>query len=137
MNILELDSYNLADAVKFNKELNPRIWQSNKMRPEVRAKLLEIAEDFKEFLGLTDIEIKDIVVSGSNASREEPTKLVGDRYLDRLVHTRQRYEEVAVPIFRLSVFVVLIVVHSHCVSNAEPSQHHGVVDDADCGLLCP
>ena len=68
MNILELDSYNLADAVKFNKELNPRIWQSNKMRPEVRAKLLEIAEDFKEFLGLTDIEIKDIVVSGSNAS---------------------------------------------------------------------
>ena len=50
MNILELDSYNLADAVKFNKELNPRIWQNNKMRPEVRAKLLEIAEDFKQFL---------------------------------------------------------------------------------------
>jgi hypothetical protein len=68
MNILELDSYKLADAVKFNTELNPRIWHNNHMRPEVRAKLLEIAEDFKEFLGLTDLEIKDIVVSGSNAS---------------------------------------------------------------------
>jgi hypothetical protein len=67
MNITELDSYNLADAVKFNKELNPAIWQGEKMKPEVRERLLVIAEDFKEFLGLTDIEVKDITVSGSNA----------------------------------------------------------------------
>lgn len=67
MNILELDSYNLADAVKFNEQLNPRIWQGNKMRPEVRAKLLEIAEDFKQSLGLTDLNVKDITLSGSNA----------------------------------------------------------------------
>ena len=68
MNILELDSYNLADAVKFNDQLNPRIWDGNKMRPEVREKLLAIAEDFKEFLGLDDINVKDITVSGSNAN---------------------------------------------------------------------
>jgi putative chitinase len=67
MNILELDSYNLGDAVKFNDQLNPRIWQGNKMRPEVRAKLLEIAEDFKQSLGLTDLNVKDITLSGSNA----------------------------------------------------------------------
>ena len=67
MNILELDSYNLADAVKFNEQLNPRIWQGNKMRPEVRAKLLQIAEDFKQSLGLTDLNVKDITLSGSNA----------------------------------------------------------------------
>ena len=67
MNILELDSYNLADAVKFNKTLNPRLWQKEQMRPEVRDKLLEIAADFKEFLGLSDLEVKDITVSGSNA----------------------------------------------------------------------
>ena len=67
MNILELDSFNLADAVKFNDQLNPRIWQGQKMRPEVREKLLEIAADFKEFLGLSDLEVKDITVSGSNA----------------------------------------------------------------------
>jgi hypothetical protein len=67
MNILELDSYNLADAVKFNDQLNPRIWQGHDMRPEVREKLLEIAADFKEFLGLSDLEVKDITVSGSNA----------------------------------------------------------------------
>ena len=67
MNILELDSYNLADAVKFNEQLNPRIWQGNRMRPQVRAKLLKIAEDFKQSLGLSDLEVKDITVSGSNA----------------------------------------------------------------------
>ncbi len=67
MNITELDSYNLEDAVKFNDQLNPAIWQGEKMKPEVRERLLTIAEDFKEFLGLTDIEVKDITVSGSNA----------------------------------------------------------------------
>jgi hypothetical protein len=67
MNILELDSYSLADAVKFNDKLNPRIWQGDKMKPQVRAKLLQIAEDFKQSLGLSDLEVKDITVSGSNA----------------------------------------------------------------------
>ena len=68
MNIQELDSYNLADAVKFNDKLNPKIWAGNKMRPEVREKLLAIADDFREFLGVGDLELKDITVSGSNAN---------------------------------------------------------------------
>jgi hypothetical protein len=68
MNIHELDSYNLGDAVKFNDKLNPRIWGADeKMRPEVREQLLKIADDFREFLGI-DVELKDITVSGSNAA---------------------------------------------------------------------
>jgi len=68
MNIHELDSYDLGDAVKFNDRLNPRIWGADeKMRPEVREQLLRIADDFREFLGI-DVEIKDITVSGSNAA---------------------------------------------------------------------
>jgi hypothetical protein len=69
MNITELDSYNLDDAVKFNDHLNPRLWDDREhLRPEVRERLLEIAEDFKTFLGLRDLDIKDITVSGSNAA---------------------------------------------------------------------
>jgi hypothetical protein len=69
MNILELDSYNLADAVKFNDSLNPRLFNdSEKLRPEVRDQLLKIAEDFKEFLGVDDLQLKDITISGSNAA---------------------------------------------------------------------
>jgi hypothetical protein len=67
MNITELDSYNLADAVKFNDTLNPVIWSGQTMKPEVRDHLMTIAQDFKEFLGLSDLEVKDITVSGSNA----------------------------------------------------------------------
>lgn len=68
MNIHELDSYDLGDAVKFNNKLNPRIWGADeKMRPEVREQLLKIADDFREFLGI-DVEVKDITVSGSNAA---------------------------------------------------------------------
>jgi hypothetical protein len=69
MNILELDSYNLADAVKFHNRLNPRLWDSEEhLRPEVQSKLLEIAEYFQEFLGVPDLDVKDITISGSNAA---------------------------------------------------------------------
>jgi len=69
MNILELDSYNLDDAVKFNDHLNPRLWDSSEhLKPEVRDQLLKIADDFREFLGVADLDLQDITVSGSNAA---------------------------------------------------------------------
>ncbi len=69
MNITELDSFNLSDAVKFHNRLNPKIWgKDEKLLPEVRSKLLEIAADFQEFLGLSDLDVQDITVSGSNAA---------------------------------------------------------------------
>jgi hypothetical protein len=69
MNIHELSTYNLADAVKFHRRLNPRIWgQDEQLLPEVRDKLLAIAADFQEFLGVEDLDIRDITISGSNAA---------------------------------------------------------------------
>jgi len=69
MNLHELDSYNLADAVKFHNRLNPRLWdKSEHLLPEVHNKLLEIAADFQEFLGVPDLDVVDITVSGSNAA---------------------------------------------------------------------
>ena len=69
MNITELDNYRLSDAVKFHDRLNPRLWdESEHLRPEVKSKLLEIAADFQEFLGVPDLDVKDITVSGSNAA---------------------------------------------------------------------
>jgi hypothetical protein len=69
MNILELDSYDLADTVKFHDRLNPRLWDSGEhLRPEVKAKLMQVAQDFQEFLGVPDLDVKDITISGSNAA---------------------------------------------------------------------
>jgi len=69
MDINELESYRLADAVKFNKTLNKQLWGANEqLLPEVRDKLLAIADDFREFLGIANLEVQDITISGSNAA---------------------------------------------------------------------
>ena len=69
MNITELDSYRLADAVKFHNRLNPALWGKDEhLLPDVRSKLAEIAADFQEFLGIADLDVEDITISGSNAA---------------------------------------------------------------------
>jgi len=69
MDINELESFRLSDAIKFNQELNPRLWGSNQhLRLDVRDHLLKIADDFREFLGVDDLALKDITLSGSNAA---------------------------------------------------------------------
>lgn len=68
MDINELESFNLSDAVKFHKELNPRLWQDEKLDKEVRDQLLLIAKDFVEYLGISDLKVKDVTISGSNAA---------------------------------------------------------------------
>lgn len=66
--IQELESFKLSDAVKFHKELNPRLWNEGKLDPEVRDQLLLIAEDFVEYLGLDNLKVEDVTISGSNAA---------------------------------------------------------------------
>ena len=69
MDLRELENYRLTDTVKFHDELNPKLWdRREQLQSEVRDQLLKIADDFKEFLGVADLEIKDITVSGSNAA---------------------------------------------------------------------
>lgn len=68
MNTHDLDNFRLAAAVKFNDELNPKLFSGHRLKPEIRKHLLEIAADFKQFLGVTDLELKDITISGSNAA---------------------------------------------------------------------
>jgi hypothetical protein len=68
MDINELESFNMADAVKFHNKLNPNLWINSKLDPEVRDQLIIIANDFVTSLGLNDLQIKDVTVSGSNAA---------------------------------------------------------------------
>jgi hypothetical protein len=69
MNLTELDRYKLSDAVKFNARLNPKIWgQDEHLKPQVRDALMKIADDFRATLGVKDLDLKDITLSGSNAA---------------------------------------------------------------------
>jgi len=68
MQLNELHSFKLSDAVTFHDELNPKLWAGQKLRPKVKKQLLLIAQDFIEELGIHDLDVKDITVSGSNAA---------------------------------------------------------------------
>jgi len=68
MDIRELEDFKLSDAVKFHDELNPNLWENNKLKPEVKQQLLKIANDFILELGIAIPKIEDITVSGSNAA---------------------------------------------------------------------
>ena len=55
-------------AIMFHTRLNPKLWLDGNMLPEVRNDLMRIMVDFQEFLGVDDLDVMDITVSGSNAA---------------------------------------------------------------------
>lgn len=56
------------DAVIFHSTLNPVLWQNNEMKPVIRYKLLQIAMEFVKFIGIKNLGLTDIIMTGSNAS---------------------------------------------------------------------
>lgn len=68
MNLKELNSFKLSDAVTFHDTLNPKLWAGNKLRPEVKKQLEVIVQDFLEEMGINDLDVKDMTISGSNAA---------------------------------------------------------------------
>ena len=58
-----------VDLSSFNvkAELNQRFWEGGKLNSEIRLKLMEIADDFIDYLGV-DFEPVDIIVTGSIAN---------------------------------------------------------------------
>jgi len=69
MDIKELQSFSLSDAVKFHNTLNPALWtEKNELDPDVKSQLMIIARDFMSELGITGTKVEDITVSGSNAA---------------------------------------------------------------------
>jgi hypothetical protein len=55
-------------AVTYHSTLNTKLWTGTFLKQDVRHKLLAIAKDFVRFIGLPQINLKDITISGSNAS---------------------------------------------------------------------
>lgn len=53
--------------VSVNKELNPKVWENNELRPEVKQKLENIARVFIDFVGI-DLDVIDLTLTGSNAN---------------------------------------------------------------------
>ena len=59
---IDLSSFAVKD------QLNPQVWVGDRLRPEVKERLIAIANDFFESLELPDVELKDITFTGSLAN---------------------------------------------------------------------
>jgi hypothetical protein len=69
MDIKELESFELSDAIKFHDELNPALWtEKGDLDPEVKQRLMIIARDFMSEIGVSSYKVDDITISGSNAA---------------------------------------------------------------------
>lgn len=56
----------LLEKVEIHDELNPILWEGDKLKEEVRSRLMEIVEEFQEFVSVP-IHIIDVYLLGSNA----------------------------------------------------------------------
>lgn len=68
MNLKELRSFKISDAVGMHTTLNPKLWDGERLKTTVRVQLLRIAKDFIEYLGVSPLHIKDVRILGSNAA---------------------------------------------------------------------
>lgn len=65
--LVDPDSIDLSSfAVK--DKLNPQIWNNDRLRPEVKDRLITIAQEFFDGLDLPDVQLKDITFTGSLAN---------------------------------------------------------------------
>lgn len=58
----------VKNNVAYHQELNPVAWDNNAMVPEVRERLLEIAERFVHYLEIPNFKVEDVVLTGSMAN---------------------------------------------------------------------
>ena len=68
MNILELEKFKIEDAINFHDEYNPWLFDGDKLKPTIKRQLETIADDFIEFMGIPDLAIEDIIITGSNVA---------------------------------------------------------------------
>ena len=69
MNISELEKFKIEDAINFHDELNPLLFdENNKLKPEVKKQLDIIVDDFVEFMGVPDLAVEDVIITGSNVA---------------------------------------------------------------------
>ena len=53
---------------KYHDELNQKIWSGNKLKPEVKIKLIRIGRAWAEFANIPQTAINDMIIVGGNAN---------------------------------------------------------------------
>jgi hypothetical protein len=58
----------LKISLQYHDELNPKLWNGNKLKPEVRAKLLKFADTWADYASIPKNLIQDIIMVGGNVN---------------------------------------------------------------------
>lgn len=77
----------VKNNVAYHDSLNPAAWDGAELRPEVRARLLEIANVFVGYLEIPDFKVIDVVLTGSIANYNYT------KYSDFDIHVVTRYSD--------------------------------------------
>jgi len=92
----------LVEPIRYNTVLNPKLWEGDRLKPQVRGKLLRIAQDFVEFVAVP-MTVVDIVIYGGNVNYNytpssdldlhivvDKTNVDCDREVDELFDSKRR-----------------------------------------------
>ena len=85
-----VESFLTETLVTIQDELNPVLWSNNKLRPEIKEKIMELVNEFNSTLDIP-LTILDINIVGSNASYNYTDKSDVD------VHIVTNFEEYGYP----------------------------------------
>lgn len=86
--IVEPDDVDLS-SFNIKKHLNPKFWDDGHLDTRIRLKLLDIADDFFDSLGVDWVEPEDVIMTGSLANYNW-----NDKYSDIDLHVLVDYEDV-------------------------------------------
>ena len=56
-----------AKPIEYHTTLNPKLWDHDRLKGDVRGALLRIAEDFKEFCAV-EFDVLDVTITGGNVN---------------------------------------------------------------------
>ena len=86
--LVEPDDVDLS-SFNIKKRLNPKFWDDGHLDTRIRLKLLDIADDFFDSLGIDWVEPEDVIITGSLANYNW-----NDKYSDIDLHILVDYEDV-------------------------------------------
>ena len=55
-------------TLEYHDQLNPKLWHENRLKSEVRGKLIQIAETWMKFAKIDRAEVHDIIITGGNVN---------------------------------------------------------------------
>jgi hypothetical protein len=74
----------LKISLQYHDELNPKLWNGNKLKSEVRVKLLKFADTWADYASIPKNLIQDIIMVGGNVNYKE-YKINWDYYKNKII----------------------------------------------------